>query len=106
MLNYISNRLKRKETIEYYYNRTQNRKIAPKEVAYGLYDLAIAGRTECPCYELLQRQIRLYLHWTAAIFCQRPMQWLEIKNLFKAFCLQLLQVRNRSRKQEEVIIPM
>ena len=48
MLNYISNRLKNKETITYYYNRNQNRKIAPKEVAYGLYVLAIAGRTNIP----------------------------------------------------------
>jgi uncharacterized protein YfaS (alpha-2-macroglobulin family) len=48
MLNYISNRLKNKETITYYYNRTQNKKIAPKEVAYGLYVLALAGRTNIP----------------------------------------------------------
>jgi uncharacterized protein YfaS (alpha-2-macroglobulin family) len=48
MLNYISNRLKNRETITYYYNRNQNKKIAPKEVAYGLYVLAIAGRTNIP----------------------------------------------------------
>lgn len=48
MLNYISNRLKNRETIMYYYNRDQNRKIAPKEVAYGLYVLALAGRTNVP----------------------------------------------------------
>ena len=48
MLNYISNRLKNKETITYYYNRNQNKKIAPKEVAYGLYVLALAGRTNVP----------------------------------------------------------
>ncbi len=48
MLNYINNRLKKKETINYYYNRDQNRKIAPKEVAYGLYVLALAGRTNVP----------------------------------------------------------
>jgi uncharacterized protein YfaS (alpha-2-macroglobulin family) len=48
MLNYFSNHLKNKETINYYYNRNQNRKIAPKEVAYGLYVLAIAGRTNIP----------------------------------------------------------
>lgn len=44
MLAYINNRLKTKETITYYYNRDQNKKIAPKEVAYGLYVLALAGR--------------------------------------------------------------
>ncbi|HEY6506005.1 MAG TPA: MG2 domain-containing protein [Chitinophagaceae bacterium] len=48
MLNYISQHLKNKETINYYYNRDQNRKIAPKEVAYGLYVLALAGRTNIP----------------------------------------------------------
>ncbi|HZI53424.1 MAG TPA: alpha-2-macroglobulin family protein, partial [Chitinophagaceae bacterium] len=48
MLNYMSNRLKNKELINYYYNRTQNKKIAPKEVAYGLYVLAIAGRSNVP----------------------------------------------------------
>lgn len=48
MLNYINNRLKNKETITYYYNRDQNKKIAPKEVAYGLYVLSIAGRTNVP----------------------------------------------------------
>jgi len=45
MLSYMANRLKNKELITYYYNRDQNRKIAPKEVAYGLYVLALAGRS-------------------------------------------------------------
>ena len=48
ILSYISNRLKNKETIAYYYNRDQNRKIAPKEVAYGLYVLALAGQSNVP----------------------------------------------------------
>ncbi len=48
MLSYISNRLKNKELITYYYNRNQNKKIAPKEVAYGLYVLALAGRPNVP----------------------------------------------------------
>ena len=46
MLAYINNRLKKKELITYYYNRNQNKKIAPKEVAYGLYVLALAGRPD------------------------------------------------------------
>lgn len=46
MLGYISNRLKTKETINYYYNRDQNRKIAPKEVSYSLYVLALANRSQ------------------------------------------------------------
>jgi uncharacterized protein YfaS (alpha-2-macroglobulin family) len=44
MLSYIANRLKTRETILYYYNRNQNKKIAPKEVTYGLYVLSLAGR--------------------------------------------------------------
>jgi uncharacterized protein YfaS (alpha-2-macroglobulin family) len=48
MLNYINNKLKNKETITYFYNRDQNKKIAPKEVAYGLYVLAMSGRTNVP----------------------------------------------------------
>ena len=44
MLGYINSRLKNRETINYFYNRDQNKKIAPKEVAYGLYVLALANR--------------------------------------------------------------
>ncbi|MCW5906958.1 MAG: alpha-2-macroglobulin family protein [Chitinophagales bacterium] len=43
---YLINRLKSKETINYYYNRNQNKKIAPKEVAYSLYVLALAGKPQ------------------------------------------------------------
>ncbi len=45
LLGYINNRLKRKETILYYYNQKQQKKIAPKEVAYSLYVLALAGKS-------------------------------------------------------------
>jgi len=48
MLSYINNRLKKREMITYYYNRDQNKKIAAKEVAYGLYVLALAGRSNVP----------------------------------------------------------
>lgn len=48
LLNFINNRLKNKETITYYYNRDQNKKVAPKEVAYGLYVLALANRSNVP----------------------------------------------------------
>jgi uncharacterized protein YfaS (alpha-2-macroglobulin family) len=44
VLSYINYRLKNKETIFYYYNGNQQKKIAPKEVAYGLYVLALAGK--------------------------------------------------------------
>lgn len=48
MLGYLSNRLKKRETITYHYNRNQNKKIAPKEVAYSLYVLALAGQPNVP----------------------------------------------------------
>ncbi|HEX5652735.1 MAG TPA: alpha-2-macroglobulin family protein, partial [Chitinophagaceae bacterium] len=48
MLGYINQRLKNRELINYYYNRDQQRKIAPKEVAYGLYVLALANRKNVP----------------------------------------------------------
>jgi uncharacterized protein YfaS (alpha-2-macroglobulin family) len=44
ILNYLNNRLKNKETIFYYYNQNDKKKIAPKEVAYSLYILALAGK--------------------------------------------------------------
>ena len=48
MLNYINNRLRNKQLVTYYYNRTLNKKIAPKEIAYGLYVLALAGQGNVP----------------------------------------------------------
>lgn len=44
LLGYINNKLKTKQTIPYYYNRTEVKKIAPKEVAYSLYVLAMTSR--------------------------------------------------------------
>ena len=44
LLSYINNKEKNKQTINYYYNRTQQKKIAPKEMIYGLYVLAMASR--------------------------------------------------------------
>jgi uncharacterized protein YfaS (alpha-2-macroglobulin family) len=44
LLGYLSVRLRNKETILYFYNNNQQRKIAPKEVAYSLYVLALASR--------------------------------------------------------------
>lgn len=43
---YLIARLKNRTTINYTYNRTQQKKIAPKEVAYSLYVLAIAGKPQ------------------------------------------------------------
>ncbi len=48
MLGYLNNRLKKRELINYYYNRDQQKKIAPKEVAYSLYVLALASQANVP----------------------------------------------------------
>lgn len=42
-LDYLKNKLKNKNTVDYYYNGTQHKKIAPREVSYSLYVLAVAG---------------------------------------------------------------
>lgn len=43
-LNYINGKLRNKQLIEYYYNRDEHKKIAPKEIAYSLYVLSLASR--------------------------------------------------------------
>lgn len=43
LLKYIESRLRKKEVFIYYYNFTHKREIAPKEVPYSLYVLALAG---------------------------------------------------------------
>ncbi len=40
----IISELRNKQTITYYFNRDQKKKIAPREVAYSLYVLALANR--------------------------------------------------------------
>lgn len=45
-LQYIDNRLKSKETVDYYYDSGKTKRIAPKEVAYSLYVLALAGKPD------------------------------------------------------------
>ncbi len=44
LLSFINQRLGVKNTITYYYNKDQQKKIAPKEVAYSLYVLALSGK--------------------------------------------------------------
>ena len=44
LLNYLNSKLRSRETILYYYNQKEQKKIAPKEVAYSLYVLALAGK--------------------------------------------------------------
>ncbi|MFM9911850.1 MAG: alpha-2-macroglobulin family protein [Chitinophagaceae bacterium] len=48
LINYINTKLKNRETILYYYNQKEQKKIAPKEVAYSLYVLALAGKPNVP----------------------------------------------------------
>jgi alpha-2-macroglobulin len=48
LLNYLNAKLKNRETITYYYNQKEQKKIAPKEVAYSLYVLAMAGKANVP----------------------------------------------------------
>lgn len=46
LFSYLTNKLKTKESITYYYNENQKKQIAPKEVAYSLYVLALAGKQQ------------------------------------------------------------
>jgi len=59
ILGYINSRLKNKETINYYYNRSLSKKIAPKEVAYGLYVLALAGRSNISAMNYYKSHLEL-----------------------------------------------
>ena len=43
LLKYLKKQLQEKKTITYYYNHTFKKEIAPKEVAYSLYILTMAG---------------------------------------------------------------
>ena len=44
MLQYLGNQLRHRNLVDYYYNQNQQKRIAPKEVAYSLYVLALAGK--------------------------------------------------------------
>ncbi|MET0300191.1 MAG: MG2 domain-containing protein, partial [Flavitalea sp.] len=44
LLLFVNAKLKSRQTIVYYYNQKEKKKIAPKEVAYSLYVLALAGK--------------------------------------------------------------
>ncbi len=43
---YLNAKLKNKEFVTYYYNQNLKKQIAPKEVAYSLYVLALAGKPQ------------------------------------------------------------
>src|SRR5262249_36919246 len=62
MLSYLANRLKTRQTITYYYNRDQIKKIAPKEIVYSLYVLSLAGRSQVSAmnyYKANQQELAL-----------------------------------------------
>ena len=46
LTSYLINKLRSRQMINYTYNRTQQKKIAPKEIAYSLYVLALAGKPQ------------------------------------------------------------
>jgi alpha-2-macroglobulin len=43
LMEYLKGQIKDKNTVSYWYNGTKNKKIAPKELAYSLYVLALNG---------------------------------------------------------------
>ncbi len=46
LLQYLKNRLQKRETEIYYYNKNLKKEIAAKEIAYSLYILALAGQPQ------------------------------------------------------------
>jgi len=82
MLGYINNRLRIGRPVTYYYNRDQNKKSFPKEVIYGLYVLALAGRPNVSVMELLQIQPCTPNAWTANTCCRLRMRWLATRKSF------------------------
>ncbi len=62
MLQYLSNKLRKRGLVDYYYNGNQQKRIAPKEVAYSLYVLALAGKPNVPTmnyYKANQKDLAL-----------------------------------------------
>ncbi|NND77768.1 MAG: alpha-2-macroglobulin family protein [Flavobacteriales bacterium] len=45
-IDHLSEKVKNKEKVDYYYNGRLNRRIAPKTIAYGLYILALADQPD------------------------------------------------------------
>lgn len=46
LLTYLSGKVKQREMIDYRYNRTENKRIAPKTLAYSLFVLALSGHPD------------------------------------------------------------
>jgi hypothetical protein len=96
-LGYINNRLKTRETINYYYNRTQSKIIAPKEVAYGLYVLALAGKANTSAMNYYKSNPQL-LALDSRYLLSAAYAAAAIKNLSTHYCPQHLPVKNQCRK--------
>lgn len=62
MLQYLAGKLRKRDLVDYYFNGNQQKRIAPKEVAYSLYVLALAGRPAVPSmnyYKANQKDLAL-----------------------------------------------
>ncbi len=46
ILEYLKNKVKTREFTTFYYNRNENKRIAPKELSYSLFVLALAGKPD------------------------------------------------------------
>ena len=57
--NYTINRLKSRQTIPYYYNGNLNKQIAPKEVAYSLYVLALMNKPQASVMNYYKQNINM-----------------------------------------------
>lgn len=57
---YLINKLKSREFITYYYNGNLKKQIAPKEVAYSLYVLALAGKPQISTMNYYKQNINVF----------------------------------------------
>lgn len=46
LLNYLKAKVKQRNYVTYFYNRTENKRIAPKEMAYSLFVLSVARKPD------------------------------------------------------------
>jgi uncharacterized protein YfaS (alpha-2-macroglobulin family) len=59
LLDYLSMKVKNRDYIDYYYNRNQQKKIAPKEVIYSLFVMALAGKPDISTMNYYKQNIQL-----------------------------------------------
>jgi alpha-2-macroglobulin len=46
LLDYLKSKVKQRNYVSYFYNRNENKRIAPKEMAYSLFVLAVANKSD------------------------------------------------------------